>query len=194
MSDYDTPEKVATRDAEQAARPTVGGDYGSARKQLGDLIASAAGLGTEAACICDPHSPLIAAGCSALTHRYEPEHDNRVSTEGIADSAVTQTFKHGEIASVERDRDRILRTARELISGDRERDYGSAAVGFERTGKMWAAILGLDEVTAEQVAMCMAALKISRLCATPNHDESWVDGVGYLALGGDIAATPGRYL
>lgn len=91
-------------------------------------------------------------------------------------------------------RDIILAKAGELISGDRERDYGAAIDGFTRTGQLWAAILGVEEVSAEQVALMMAALKISRLCVTPNHQESWVDGVGYLALGGDIAATPDRYL
>lgn len=92
-----------------------------------------------------------------------------------------------------RERDHILNTAKRLISGDREQTYGTAIDDFTRTGKMWAAILGLEEVTAEQVALCMAALKIGRLCNTPNHADSWVDACGYLALGGDIAATDGRH-
>jgi len=93
-----------------------------------------------------------------------------------------------------RERDHILNAAKRLISGDREASYGSAIDDFTRTGKIWAAILGLDEVTAEQVALCMAAVKIGRLCTTPNHSDSWVDACGYLALGGDIAAIDGRYL
>lgn len=79
-------------------------------------------------------------------------------------------------------------TAKKLVGGDRRAIYGDAAEDFTRTGKMWAAILGLDEVTPEQVALCMAALKMGRLCNTVNHLDSWVDGIGYLALGGNIAA------
>ena len=88
----------------------------------------------------------------------------------------------------------ILDTAAGLVAGDRQETYGDAAVDFTRTGKLWAAILGLPEVSAEQVALCMTAVKISRLCHTPNHADSWVDACGYMALGGDIAARPGRYL
>jgi hypothetical protein len=92
-----------------------------------------------------------------------------------------------------RERDHILNAAKQLISGEREATYGSAVDDFTRTGKMWAAILGVGEVSAEQVALCMAAVKIGRLCNTPNHADSWVDACGYLALGGDIAATDGRH-
>lgn len=91
-------------------------------------------------------------------------------------------------------REQILSTASNLISGDRRQTYGDAATDFTRTGRMWAAVLGIPEVTAEQVALCMALVKIGRLCETPNHHDSWVDGCGYLALGGEIASIPGRYL
>ena len=86
-------------------------------------------------------------------------------------------------------------TARELIGGDgqRRQDYGPAIESFERIAKMWSAILDTP-VTAEQVAMCQAALKMARLFQTPNHTDSWVDIVGYAALGGEIASTPGRYV
>lgn len=37
-------------------------------------------------------------------------------------------------------------------------------------------------------ALIMTALKISRLAQNTGHTDSWLDGIGYLALGGDIAA------
>ncbi|UJQ86577.1 hypothetical protein SEA_PENGUINLOVER67_55 [Mycobacterium phage PenguinLover67] len=92
------------------------------------------------------------------------------------------------------ERERILEEARRAISGERQRDYGPPTASFERIGKMWAAILGLDEVTAEQYAMCMAAVKIGRLIESPNHRDSWMDLAGYAALGAEVAATEGRYL
>lgn len=88
----------------------------------------------------------------------------------------------------------ILHTAATTVSGPREADYGDAADDFTRTGKLWAAILGVPEVTAEQVALCMTAVKIGRLCTTPNHADSWLDIAGYAALGGAIAATEGRHI
>ncbi|AHJ88349.1 hypothetical protein CG91_gp049 [Mycobacterium phage 39HC] len=93
-----------------------------------------------------------------------------------------------EVTRVERERDRLLKEAGEAISGDRERDYGSARDGFARTGQLIAAILDLDVVTAEQVALILAALKISRLAQNTGHRDSWLDLIGYAALGGDIAA------
>jgi len=42
---------------------------------------------------------------------------------------------------------------------------------------MWSAILGID-VTAEQVGLCMIAVKISRMCHAIKHD-SLVDIAGY---------------
>jgi hypothetical protein len=86
--------------------------------------------------------------------------------------------------------DGLINDANRIISGDREAVYGDAGEDFTRTGKMWAAILGLDAVRPEQVALCMTALKIGRLCETPNHRDGWVDGIGYLALGGQIALNP----
>lgn len=85
------------------------------------------------------------------------------------------------------DRDEILDAAKALISGDRQQTYGDASEDFTRTGRMWAAVLGLAEVTPVQVALCMALVKVGRLCETPTHQDSWVDICGYTALGGEIA-------
>lgn len=74
----------------------------------------------------------------------------------------------------------ILTEAEELVNGPREHAYGHPFDDFTRTGKMWAAILGLKEVTPEQVSLCMVALKISRECNRHTHDNL-VDGAGYFA-------------
>lgn len=83
-------------------------------------------------------------------------------------------------------RDDILNTASSLIGGDRHQDYGDAKENFTRIGKLWEQVLGVP-VTPGQVALCMNQVKVSRLVATPNHPDGWVDGAGYLALGGEIA-------
>jgi hypothetical protein len=74
----------------------------------------------------------------------------------------------------------IANHAAALVTGDRAETYGHPLDDFTRTGLMWGAILG-TEVTAEQVALMMAALKISRECHTPHpSNDNIVDGVGYL--------------
>jgi hypothetical protein len=83
-------------------------------------------------------------------------------------------------------RDETLDTAKALIGGDRARDYGDATESFTRLGIIWGALLG-TEVSAAQVAMCLAALKLSRLSQTPNHQDSWVDLAGYAALGSEVS-------
>ncbi|AGU91970.1 metagenomic prevalent protein [Mycobacterium phage Adawi] len=87
----------------------------------------------------------------------------------------------------------ICEHAADLVNNDRNAVYGDAEQNFTETGALWAVVFG-HEVTAEQVALCMALVKVARLIKTPNHADSWTDGVGYLALGGGIASKPGRYV
>lgn len=82
-------------------------------------------------------------------------------------------------------RDEILDTAKALISGDRDKDYGDAADNFQRIATGWEVILGAD-VTPVQVALCMDWVKTARLVQTPGHADSWLDKAGYSALGGEI--------
>ncbi len=72
----------------------------------------------------------------------------------------------------------ILEEAQRIVCGDRGDSYGHPYFDFVRTGKMWAAILGLPGVTPEQVALCMVALKISRECNAHKRDNP-VDIAGY---------------
>ncbi|MFT5518600.1 MAG: hypothetical protein ACI9RI_000866 [Oceanospirillaceae bacterium] len=80
----------------------------------------------------------------------------------------------------------VLITASNLISGQRADDYGSLEDNFGRIAAMWGVILGND-VSTEQVALCMAAVKMCRLVNTPDHADSWVDLAGYAAIGSELA-------
>jgi hypothetical protein len=82
-------------------------------------------------------------------------------------------------------RTEILETAATLINGDRERDYGDAAVNFGRIAAGWSVILDQD-VSAEQVALCMAWLKIARL-VNGVHEDSYIDAAAYMALAGELS-------
>jgi len=71
----------------------------------------------------------------------------------------------------------ILQEALDLTTGDRNESYGHPLDDFTRTAVMWSAILGAP-VTAEQVGLCMCAVKISRQCHKPKRDNL-VDLAGY---------------
>ncbi len=71
----------------------------------------------------------------------------------------------------------IASYAANLVTGDRQEDYGHPLDDFTRAGKIWEAILGFP-VTAEQVALCMVGIKISRQTNTPKLDNV-IDGIGY---------------
>ena len=73
----------------------------------------------------------------------------------------------------------VLQEAQRLVYGDRQQAYGHPLDDFTRTAQMWSAILDCD-VTAEQVGLCMCAVKISRQCNKPKRDNM-TDLAGYAA-------------
>ena len=84
-------------------------------------------------------------------------------------------------------RTQILEEASRLINNDRQSDYGPPSENFNRVALGWELILG-TEVSAEQVALCMAWLKIARLTGGGNPgDDSYIDGAGYLALAAELS-------
>jgi hypothetical protein len=84
-------------------------------------------------------------------------------------------------------RTQVLEEASRLINNDRQSDYGPPSESFSRVALGWELILGA-EVSAEQVALCMAWLKIARLTGGGNpSDDSYIDGAGYLALAAELS-------
>ena len=81
---------------------------------------------------------------------------------------------------------KILQLATELVDGDRDRVYGDPRSNHERIAAIWSVLLDTP-VNAQQVAMCMAAVKMSRLVQTPNHLDSYVDAAAYMAIAGELA-------
>ena len=90
-----------------------------------------------------------------------------------------------EMIGNEKHRHYVLKTAADLIDGDRARDYGDASEMHRRIAVGWTEILGVN-VKAEQVALCMAWLKLARIVESPDHDDSCVDAVAYIALYAEI--------
>lgn len=73
----------------------------------------------------------------------------------------------------------ILQEAERIVAGPRQQDYGHPLDDFTKTAAMWAGIFGVT-VSAEQVALAMMCVKMSRLLNSPDHRDSMVDACGYM--------------
>ncbi len=71
-----------------------------------------------------------------------------------------------------------LMEAQRIVAGARQDAYGHPFDDFTRTGRMWGAILGVDDVPPDKVALCLIAVKISREVNAPKRDNV-VDIAGY---------------
>ena len=85
-------------------------------------------------------------------------------------------------------RKRVLSEAERCVCGQREQDYGTPEDSFEMISNLWTVYLDYaTKIDAHDVAAMMALLKIARIAKSPDHMDSWVDGCGYFACGGEIA-------
>jgi hypothetical protein len=87
-------------------------------------------------------------------------------------------------------RSEILDTAKHYVTKDRADTHGDAESNFGQIAAYWSAHLDTT-VTATDVAVMMTLMKLARIKANPQHIDSWTDGCGYLACGGEIAAGEG---
>ena len=83
-------------------------------------------------------------------------------------------------------RSEILDTAKEYVTKDRAATHGDAESNFGLIACYWSAHLDAHVGPAD-VAVMMTLMKLARIKANPMHVDSWVDGCGYLACGGEIA-------
>ena len=86
-------------------------------------------------------------------------------------------------------RDEFLEEAKILINGPRAEQYGSALINHERIATIWNVLLQrklLNKITPEEVTMMMIGLKLARLTQDVDQNDTWVDIIGYAALGGEI--------
>jgi hypothetical protein len=84
-------------------------------------------------------------------------------------------------------RSEILEKADALICGDRDRTHGDAFKQLSYVGRMWSNYLGVA-VRAEQVAMCMVMMKLSRSKCGEYNPDDYIDLIGYAALAGELRA------
>ena len=81
----------------------------------------------------------------------------------------------------------ILREAESLITGDRNKAYGSPTQNFTNTAEIWTALLrhklrAGEQIEPAEVASLMVGLKLARTVGQPKRDN-WVDMAGYAGCG-----------
>jgi len=79
----------------------------------------------------------------------------------------------------------VLDTAKKIIHGDREKDYGRPIDSFTRLAQAFELVLG-HPVTPATAVKLMLAMKLSRLAGGDEKDDTWVDLAGYAALGAEV--------
>jgi hypothetical protein len=84
-------------------------------------------------------------------------------------------------------RGEILQEAARLTAKDRQQTYGDPKTNHSRIADLWTTYLA-HEITPQQVAICMALVKVARLMETETLD-SFVDLAAYASIAGEIATT-----
>lgn len=80
-----------------------------------------------------------------------------------------------------------LERAKEIVSKDRQNAYGSPEQNFGYIAEYWTTYLHSKGIIGElrdyDVAAMMNLLKVARIASSPDHEDNWVDGCGYLGNG-----------
>lgn len=85
-------------------------------------------------------------------------------------------------------RDLPLDEAKLIINADRNQEYGEPYDNFRDIAEIMTVILRPilkdgARVRTHEVAMCMIAVKMSRMTTSPVKADSWVDIAGYVGVG-----------
>ena len=72
----------------------------------------------------------------------------------------------------------------EAVTGKREDDYGDKLKNHQNIADLWSIYLK-RKITAHDVAICMALLKIARIMHS-HHEDAYIDLAGYAAIAREI--------
>ena len=82
----------------------------------------------------------------------------------------------------------ILAEAEKCVCTSRQEEYGPIENNFSLIARLWREYLDTDKpITAHDVAMMMALLKIARIASGQKKPDNYVDLAGYAACAGEIA-------
>ena len=80
----------------------------------------------------------------------------------------------------------LLDEAKKLIGGDRQEEYGDKLKNHQNIADLWSVFLQ-KKITAHDVAICMALVKVARLM-NQHKKDSYLDMAAYAAIAGEIEA------
>lgn len=84
-------------------------------------------------------------------------------------------------------REQVLLKAAEIVTKDRNKQYGEPEDNFSDIARMWSVYTGVG-LNATDVAMMMCLFKIVRVCQSGYmSSDSFVDICGYAACGAECA-------
>jgi len=78
----------------------------------------------------------------------------------------------------------ILEETINIVTGQRQEDYGDKVVNHKNIAELWNAYLDMD-IAPHDVAICMLLVKVARLKHRPTRD-CYIDMAGYAAIAGEI--------
>jgi hypothetical protein len=75
----------------------------------------------------------------------------------------------------------------DAILEERQEIHGDAITNFIAIGRMWGALLQIEDIPPHVVALMYDAGKSVRCVANPHHEDNWLDKTGYTQHGMEIA-------
>lgn len=90
-------------------------------------------------------------------------------------------------------RGEILGAAADIVTKDREQQYGAPEDNFRLIAQYWTLYTG-HGLTAHDVGVMLALLKIARIQSGQTKDDNYIDLAGYAACAGEIATRVNEHL
>lgn len=92
-------------------------------------------------------------------------------------------------------KEKLIEQAYTVVTGERQQAYGSPKDNLTVTAAIWSAQLSrilTRPITPGEVAQLMVGLKLARLVQSPDHVDSWLDVIGWGAVGGEVSIPEGK--
>ena len=91
-------------------------------------------------------------------------------------------------------RTECLETAKTIVNGARQENYGSPESNFRNIAELWTTYFNVSkntedwyDITPMDVANMMILMKMARLINKSDHEDSWIDICGYAANGCELS-------
>lgn len=112
----------------------------------------------------------------------QPAAELKTTEPGKTAEPTTQNNEHRQPPIESKpDQPDWLKTAHDIVHGDREKTYGDPGKNLRLIAQYWSTHTGIT-ITETDVCIMMQLLKIARLRNDSEHDDSWIDIIGYAAL------------